>query len=157
MKFSDKLAKLRKQNNITQEQLAERLNISRQAVSKWELGTSIPDMEKILELCNILNCTLEDLLDDGVIKENKNNNQNNKMNFNNYFQDFLKYITNIYNMFYSMKFKQKLKCLFEMTLVFFILLVLLLVVHKVIDNIVIDNLFYIPIIGNYLYMFLNNI
>jgi len=38
MKFCDKLPKLRKNNNYSQEQLAERLNVSRQAVSKWELG-----------------------------------------------------------------------------------------------------------------------
>lgn len=72
MKFCDKLPKLRKQNNITQEQLADKMGVSRQAVSKWEQGISIPDMDKMIQLCNILNCTLEDLLDDGVIEDNKN-------------------------------------------------------------------------------------
>ena len=41
MRFCDKLSKLRRQNNITQEQLADRLEISRQAVSKWESGVSL--------------------------------------------------------------------------------------------------------------------
>ena len=93
MKFCDKLPKLRKQNNITQEQLADKMGVSRQAVSNWEQGISIPDMDKMIQLCNILNCTLEDLLDDGVIEDNKN--QTKKNNFQDYFHDFLKYITNI--------------------------------------------------------------
>src|SRR5699024_12057824 len=53
---------------ISQEQLAEMLSVSRQAVSKWENGLSYPDMDKIISISKILNCTLEDLLDDGVIK-----------------------------------------------------------------------------------------
>lgn len=46
MRFSEKLPKLRKNNNLSQEQLAEQLGVSRQAVSKWEAGNSYPDMEK---------------------------------------------------------------------------------------------------------------
>ena len=67
MKFCDKLAKQRKNNNFSQEQFADKMNVSRQAVSKWESGSSIPDMEKIIQMCKILNCNLDDLLDDGVI------------------------------------------------------------------------------------------
>ena len=47
MKFCEKLAKQRKNNNLSQEQLAEMLSVSRQAVSKWENGSSYPDMDKI--------------------------------------------------------------------------------------------------------------
>ena len=64
MKFCEKLAKQRKNNNLSQEQLAEMLSVSRQAVSKWENGSSYPDMDKIISISKILNCTLEDLLDD---------------------------------------------------------------------------------------------
>ena len=46
MKFGEKLQKLRKENGLSQEQLAEKLNVSRQAISKWEMGT-IPDMENV--------------------------------------------------------------------------------------------------------------
>ena len=52
MTFSDKLAKLRKQKNLTQEQLADILNVSRQSVSKWESGVSYPETEK-LPVCAI--------------------------------------------------------------------------------------------------------
>ena len=47
MTFAEKLQKLRKQNGLSQEQLAEKLNVSRQAVSKWEMGT-IPDMQHMV-------------------------------------------------------------------------------------------------------------
>lgn len=48
MRFSEKLAKKRKENNLSQEQLADRLGVSRQAVSKWESNQSYPDMEKMI-------------------------------------------------------------------------------------------------------------
>lgn len=146
MKFCDKLPKLRKDNNLSQEQLAELLGVSRQAVSKWESGSSYPDMEKIIAISKILNCTLEDLLDDGTIKSNGSN----KFNFNNYVNDFLKFITKIYNMFNAMSFKDKIKCLLEMISISFILYVLSIIVFKLF-NVFIFNLFlYIPRIGNYI-------
>ena len=84
MKFCDKLSKIRKDNNLSQEQLADKMNVSRQAVSKWESGVSYPDMDKILNMCKILNCNLEDLLDDGVIGNSK---VNNKININEVLQN----------------------------------------------------------------------
>lgn len=122
MKFKDKLPKLRKENNLSQEQLADRLGVSRQAVSKWESGSSYPDMEKMLQICSILNCTLEDLMDDGTIKGKSNTNS--KFNLNTCLNDLLKFITKVYNMFCSMNFKQKIKCLFELTMIILILYVI---------------------------------
>ena len=74
MEFKDKLAAQRKQNNYSQEQLADIVGISRQSVSKWETGESYPDMAKIIQLCKILNCELTDLLDDGVLSESNLSN-----------------------------------------------------------------------------------
>ena len=111
MRFCDKLANLRRNNNITQEILADKLNVSRQAVSKWENGTSMPDMKTIMELCRILNCSLEDLIDDKALGNKVKKEE--KFNFNNYLKEILDFITKTYNMFCSMKFKQKLKCLFS--------------------------------------------
>ena len=48
MEFRDKLQKLRKENGLTQEMLAERINVSSQTVSKWEKGLSVPDAEMLL-------------------------------------------------------------------------------------------------------------
>lgn len=115
MRFCDKLPKLRKNNNFSQEQFAEKLNVSRQAVSKWESGLSYPDMDKMLQMCKILNCTLEELLDDGAIS--KNNIPTQKEASVSYLQDFLSFITKIYNMFLSMTWKEKIKCIIEMFLV----------------------------------------
>lgn len=54
---------LRKNNHYTQDDLAARLGISRQAVSKWETGTTIPDIEILLELSKIYNITINDILE----------------------------------------------------------------------------------------------
>ena len=78
MQFYEKLSKLRKANNLSQEQLAEKLNVTRQAVSKWESGESYPDMAKIIQLCKILNCSLNELMDDGVMGEIEPNEKENE-------------------------------------------------------------------------------
>lgn len=53
---------LRRQRQITQEQLAERMNVSRQTVSKWEMDQAIPDLNKLIELCGLFACTLDTLV-----------------------------------------------------------------------------------------------
>lgn len=55
------IAEKRKEQNLTQQQLAEKLNISNNAVSKWELGLNLPDVSNMQELCGILNITLNEL------------------------------------------------------------------------------------------------
>lgn len=64
MPMGQKLAALRKKQGLTQEQLAEILNVSRQAVSKWESGAAYPETEKLIRLSKIYNCTLDDLVQD---------------------------------------------------------------------------------------------
>lgn len=62
MAFAENLQYLRAQQGLTQEQLAERLSVSRQSVSKWESGMSFPEMDKLLELCALFDRTLDDLV-----------------------------------------------------------------------------------------------
>lgn len=62
MSFSENLQTLRKANNISQEQLAERLDVSRQAVSKWETDGGYPEMDKLIALCSIFGCTMDELV-----------------------------------------------------------------------------------------------
>ncbi len=62
MQFNDKLRKLRKKQGYSQEELAEKLNVSRQSVSKWESGTSTPEIQKILLLCDLFQVSTDDLL-----------------------------------------------------------------------------------------------
>jgi len=60
--LSEKLYKLRKNSGLSQEQLAEQLNVSRQAISKWEQGTAIPESEKLISISNYFDVTVDYLL-----------------------------------------------------------------------------------------------
>ena len=60
--FSNNLQFYRKKNNLTQEALAEKLEVSRQTISKWEAETTYPEMDKILQLCNLFGCDIDTLL-----------------------------------------------------------------------------------------------
>ena len=62
MNFSEKLLTLRKANELTQEQLAEKLDVSRQSISKWESGQATPELDKIVALSAIFNVTTDYLL-----------------------------------------------------------------------------------------------
>ena len=62
MSFRDNLLHLRGANNMTQEQLAMLLGVSRQSVAKWEAERSYPEMDKLLKMCEVFNCTLDDLV-----------------------------------------------------------------------------------------------
>ncbi|MDE7406256.1 MAG: helix-turn-helix domain-containing protein [Clostridiales bacterium] len=64
--LGDKLAKLRKENNYTQEQLADILDVSRQSVSKWESDLAYPETDKLIKLGELYNCSMDYLLKDGV-------------------------------------------------------------------------------------------
>ena len=69
MILADKIIKLRKKNGWSQEELAEKINISRQAVSKWESDHTIPDLEKILQLSSLFGVTTDYLLKDEIEDE----------------------------------------------------------------------------------------
>ena len=62
MSFRDNLQHLRASRNMTQEQLAMLLGVSRQSVTKWEAEKSYPEMDKLLKMCQIFGCTLDDLV-----------------------------------------------------------------------------------------------
>lgn len=71
MTLGDKLAKLRKEHNYTQEQLAELLGVSRQAISKWESNAAYPETEKLIRLGRLYKCSMDYLLMDEVEQEQK--------------------------------------------------------------------------------------
>ena len=77
MSFSENLKQIRKEHHLSQEELAELLDVSRQAISKWEQGQGYPEVEKLLLLSSKLNISLDSLMsveincDTGVKKENK--------------------------------------------------------------------------------------
>lgn len=79
MKFNEKLIKLRKENKLTQDKLAEKINISRQSISKWENGHGYPDIENLMKISDLYNLSLDELLKDDkklekkIIKDSKSN------------------------------------------------------------------------------------
>ena len=64
MKLSDKILSLRKQRGLSQEELAEKLNVSRQAVSRWEIGSTLPDASNVLQLSKLFGVSADYLLND---------------------------------------------------------------------------------------------
>ena len=60
--FSDNLILLRKAKNMTQEELAEKLNVTRQTLSKWETGDSLPDIEKCRMIAEIFDVSIDELV-----------------------------------------------------------------------------------------------
>ena len=70
MNFCDKLIQLRKRNGLSQEELGEKLNVTRQTVSKWELGQTKPETDKLLEISKLFNVDFNLLIDDSKNIEN---------------------------------------------------------------------------------------
>ncbi len=75
MEFNNKLYELRKQKGLSQEELANRLNVSRQTVSKWEVGESSPDMEKLVAISELFDISLDELVLDKVMKKEEPSEQ----------------------------------------------------------------------------------
>lgn len=69
MEISEKILQLRKANHMTQEELAEKLDVSRQSVSKWESGQSVPDIDKLVSLSQIFQVTTDSLLKPSELDE----------------------------------------------------------------------------------------
>lgn len=118
MKFNEKLQKLRKENHLSQEALADALEVSRQAVSKWESGQTYPEMDKLISMCKIFKCTLDDLTNDDVEIDAS---LKQKKNAQNVVDELLEMIGKSYTMFRSMTFKEVCKCFFEL----FVLVIIL--------------------------------
>ena len=79
MDLGEKLFELRKSKNLTQDDVAEKINVTRQTVSKWETNQSTPDFDKIKPLCELYEISADELLT-GEKKEE--NNENEEWNFN---------------------------------------------------------------------------
>jgi len=69
MKLSQKILQLRKKLGLSQEELAEKIGVSRQSISKWETGESIPELERLIGLSEIFNVTTDYLLKPDTVDE----------------------------------------------------------------------------------------
>ena len=75
MNIGNKIHQLRKISGMTQEQLSEKLNVSRQTISKWESGNTSPDLESIVKVSKIFHVSLDDLLSEGDAQVTEKNEQ----------------------------------------------------------------------------------
>ena len=73
MTFAEKLYYLRTENNYSQETLAGLLNVSRQAISKWELGTTLPETDKLIAIGELFGVSIDSLLVDSIPLKTKEN------------------------------------------------------------------------------------
>lgn len=137
-KFAENLKKIRKDNNLSQEQLAEELNVSRQAISKWESSIAYPEMDKIITIGEKFNINIDDLLHKDI-REIKGEEETKK-NLNKYVDEFLRFITNTIDMFSNMTFKSKIKCLTEQFIIGVVLLILFLIIGEVAKNLLLGVL-----------------
>lgn len=84
MTYGEKIASIRKENNLTQEQFAELLCVSRQAVSKWESCSTFPDTEKLIKMSKLFSCSLDYLLKDEIESKDINIKQESDLASKNY-------------------------------------------------------------------------
>lgn len=82
MSLSENLKLLRKQRGMSQEQLAEQLGVSRQAVSKWESNSGMPEMETLISLSEIFECSIDELLKSDLKDQNLANKQKYENHYN---------------------------------------------------------------------------
>lgn len=134
MNLAENLKKIRKENGLSQEQLAESLGVSRQSVSKWESNQAYPEMDKVLQIAKMFNLNVDDLLNQDI--KEVNNDKQFKIAINRSIDDFLSYITKTIDMFSSMKWKSRIKCIFEQCVIIGILLILFLIIGEIGGNII---------------------
>lgn len=139
MKFEEKLQKLRKASGMNQEMLADKLGVSRQAVSKWESGASYPETDKLIQMSKIFNCTLDELVNDSETDKTIFKNNANKMNM--YLDSFIEFITKSVNMFSRMKFSNLIKSFVELFIIAIILVGISAIVWMI-GGAVINNIFF---------------
>lgn len=152
-KLSENLKKIRKDHNLSQEQLSELLGVSRQAISKWESSAAYPEMDKVIQICNEFNLNIDDLLNKDI-RECKNQ-EKQKNNINKYIDDFLNFVTNSINMFFRMTFKSKIKFIIEEIFILAILLIIFLTLGVFLNEIIIEPLY--SVFGSKIYYAFTNL
>ena len=122
MSFYKNLEYLRKEKNFSQEDLAFKLGVSRQAVSKWESGGAYPETAKMISMCKIFDCTLDKLMKEDIVQLKKNAERS--YTFNDLLDEVTDILKRTFHMFDSMNFRSAFRFLFEMFLLFLFILLL---------------------------------
>lgn len=122
MSFRKNLEYLRKEKNFSQEELAFKLGVSRQAVSKWESGGAYPETDKMISMCKIFDCTLDELMKEDIIELKKNAKRS--YTFNDLVDEVTEILKRTFHMLDNMNLRSGLRFLFEMFLLFLFILLL---------------------------------
>jgi len=146
--LSDNIKKLRKDNNLSQEDLADKLSVSRQSISKWEQGDAYPEMDKLMQMAELFNVSLDNLVHSDV-SEVKAEENSNKI-IGKWVNEATSFITDTINLFARMNLKSKLKFIMEELIIIFLLGFTFSVVGEICAAVV-SNLYVIP---GYKYLYL---
>ena len=149
MFFASNLQKLRKEKNMSQEALAEKLDVTRQSVSKWESGASYPEMDKLISICKIFNVDMDTLVNGDV-----SNTEGKEINITtkDLLDKFNTLMKKIVCLFENMSFKE----IIEFLVTIFILILIILIgtipkelIESLIGNGLLDDIGYIgPTLNN---------
>ncbi len=140
--FSENLKKIRKEHHLSQEQLADELGVSRQAISKWESAAAYPEMEKIIALCTKFELNIDDLLHGDIAEIKKE--EESKKSLNKALDDFLNYITDSINLFSNLSLGSKIKCLLEQIIIIIILTIISVCLVELGSSLLYDLLIFLP-------------
>lgn len=119
--LAENLKKIRKENNLSQEDLASILGVSRQAISKWESKVSYPEMDKIVLLCKKFDLNIDDLLHKDIKEVKESVVVQNKIRIS--FDKIFDFIINSFELFWQMTLKMKIKFILEQIIIVIIMLV----------------------------------
>lgn len=140
MNFASNLQKLRKRENMSQEALAEKLDVTRQSVSKWESGASYPEIDKLISICKIFNVDMDTLVNGDVLDEEKQDKETT-INTKDLLDKFNTLMKKIVCLFESMSFKEIIE--FLVTVFLLIIIILIGTIPKdIIENLIGDGLLY---------------
>ena len=120
--LAENLKKIRKENNLSQEDLADILGVSRQAISKWESKVSYPEMDKIVLLCKKFDLNIDDLLH-GDIKEVKES-MAVKSKIKSSCDEIFNFVINSFELFWQMTLKMKITFILEQIIIIIIMLII---------------------------------
>ena len=137
MNFASNLQKLRKDANMSQEALAEKLDVTRQSVSKWESGASYPEMDKLISICKIFNVDMDTLVNGDVDIDSPDKEAS--INTKDILDKFNTLMKKIVCLFESMSFKEIIE--FLVTVFLLVIIIIVGTIPKdIIENLIGTNL-----------------
>ena len=141
MNFASNLQRLRKDKNMSQEALAEKLDVTRQSVSKWESGVTYPEMDKLISICKIFNVDMDTLVNGDVSLKDEKHEKDVTINTKDMLGKFNMLMKKIVCLFESMSFKEIIG--FLVTIFILILIILVGTIPKeLIESLIGNGLLY---------------